>query len=46
MVRVRVNSDEKSLLRRAVGRILGRILLEVLNRLYAGHPSPKPEGME
>jgi hypothetical protein len=38
--------EEDAIYRRAVGRILGRILLEVLNPLYAAHPSLKPEGME
>jgi hypothetical protein len=38
--------EEDSNYRRAVGKIMGRILLEVLNPLYAEHPSLKPEGME
>lgn len=37
---------EDSVYRRAVGGILGKILLEVLNPLYREHPSLKPSGME
>jgi hypothetical protein len=32
--------------RRTVGRILGQVLLNVLNPLYAEHPTLKPPGLE
>lgn len=32
--------------RRSVGRILGQVLLDVLNPLYAEHPTLKPPGFE
>jgi hypothetical protein len=38
--------EEEAAYRRSVGRILGRILLDVLNPLYAEHPSLKPQGFE
>jgi hypothetical protein len=31
--------------RRAVGKIMGEVLLEVLNPLYAKHPTLKPPGL-
>ena len=46
MVNKTCSPEEDAMYRRAVGRILGRILLEVLNPLYAEHPSLKPAGME
>lgn len=36
------SSEELQLYRRAVGRIMGEILLEVLNPLYKMHPSLRP----
>jgi hypothetical protein len=39
-------AEEAAVYRRAVGKILGEILLEVLNPLYAKHPSLKPAGFE
>jgi hypothetical protein len=38
--------EEFAAYRRAVGRIMGEMLLEVLNPLYAEHPSLKPAEME
>jgi hypothetical protein len=38
--------DEQRRYKRAVGRILGEILCEVLNPLYAQHPSLKPPGLD
>ena len=38
--------EEDLAYRRAVGRILGNILLHVLNPLYAEHPSLKPAEMK
>lgn len=32
--------------RRAVGRIMGEILMEVLNPLYDRHPTLRPEGLD
>lgn len=45
-VRDRCSPEEFAAYRRAVGRILSEMLLEVLNPLYAEHPSLKPAGME
>jgi hypothetical protein len=45
-VRGRCSSEEFAAYRRAVGRIMGEILLEVLNPLYAEHPSLKPAEMK
>jgi hypothetical protein len=41
----RLADDEFDHYRRAVGTVLGAILLEVLNPLYAEHPNLKPPGM-
>ena len=38
--------EEFAAYRRAVGRIMGEMLLEVLNPLYAEHPALKPAEME
>jgi hypothetical protein len=38
----RCSEEEFSRYRRAVGAILGEILLEVMNPLYARHPNLKP----
>jgi hypothetical protein len=46
IVKETCSSQEDAVYRRAVGRILANILLEVLNPLYAEHPSLKPPGME
>jgi hypothetical protein len=40
------SSEEFKIYRRAVGSILGEILLEVMNPLYKEHPSLKPPGFE
>ena len=39
-------AEEAAVYRRAVGKVLGEILLEVLNPLYAKHSSLKPAGFE
>jgi hypothetical protein len=44
-VKERCSPEEFEIYRRAVGRILGE-MLEVLNPLYAEHPSLKPPQME
>jgi hypothetical protein len=45
-VRDQCSPEEFAAYRRAVGRIMGQMLLEVLNPLYAEHPSLKPAEME
>jgi hypothetical protein len=45
-VKERCSSEEFETYRRAIGRILGEMLLEVLNPLYAEHPALKPPQME
>jgi hypothetical protein len=45
-VRDQCSSEEFQAYRRAVGGILGEILLEVLNPLYAEHPALKPPEMD
>ncbi|MGB8592986.1 MAG: hypothetical protein WA674_08380 [Candidatus Acidiferrales bacterium] len=45
-VRDQCSPEEFATYRRAVGRIMGEMLLEVLNPLYAEHPSLKPAEME
>lgn len=46
MVNKTCSPEEDATYRRAVGRILGDILLEVLNPLYAKHPALKPPGLK
>jgi len=41
-VQEKCSSEEFTVYRRAVGRIMGEMLLEVMNPLYAQHPSLKP----
>ncbi len=38
--------EELKIYRRAVGKVMGELLLEVLNPLYAKHPSLKPPGWD
>lgn len=45
-VKERCSSEEFETYRRAVGHIMGEMLLEVLNPLYAEHPSLKPPQLE
>jgi len=45
-VKDRCSSEEFETYRRAVGRIMGEMLLQVLNPLYAEHPSLKPPQMD
>lgn len=44
IAKVKDNCDEEDfkIYRRAVGKVMGEILLEVLNPLYEDHPSIKP----
>jgi hypothetical protein len=39
-------SQEFKAYRLAVGKIMGEMLLEVMNPLYAEHPSLKPQALE
>lgn len=45
-VQERGSPEEFERYRDAVGRILGEILLEVLNPIYAEHPDLKPPGFD
>ena len=38
--------EELKIYRMAVGKVMGEILLEVINPLYAKHPSLKPPGWD
>jgi phytoene/squalene synthetase len=38
--------EEFKTYRRAVGKVLGEMLLEIMNPLYARHPSLKPDGLK
>lgn len=40
------SSDEFRIYRRAVGHVLGEMLLQVLNPLYVQHPNLKPPGLD
>jgi hypothetical protein len=46
LVNATCSQEESTAYRRAVGRVLGEILLEILNPLYLKHPSLKPPEME
>lgn len=45
IIMVQENCDEEDfkLYRRAAGRVMGALLMDVLNPLYVDHPSLKPE---
>jgi hypothetical protein len=45
LVQSKCTPEELRVYRRAVGKVMGEILLEVLNPLYAKHPSLKPQGL-
>jgi hypothetical protein len=45
-VRESCSPEEFKTYRRAVGKILGEMLLEVMNPLYKQHPSLEPPGFE
>jgi hypothetical protein len=38
--------EELSALKLAVGRMLGELLVEIVNPLYQAHPELKPNGLE
>jgi hypothetical protein len=46
LVRDECGAEELQTYRRAVGKVMGEILLEVLNPLYAKHPALKPPGWD
>jgi hypothetical protein len=46
LVQEKCSSGEFKSYRLAVARIMGEMLLEVINPLYVQHPSLKPPGME
>lgn len=46
LVREKCTSEEFQEYRRAVGKVMGEILLDVLNPLYQSHPSLKPPEMK
>ena len=45
LVRDECAPDDFQMYRRAVGKVMGEILLEVLNPLYKTHPTLKPPEM-
>jgi hypothetical protein len=46
LVKTHCSTEELTLYRRAVGKILGEMLLEVMNPLYAQHPGLKPKELD
>ncbi len=46
LVQVEASEEEFKGYRRAVGAVMGELLLEVLNPLYSEHPELKPDGFE
>ena len=46
MVQDTCDEEDLKIYRRAAGKVLGEILLEVLNPLYVEHPSLKPAGLD
>ena len=46
LVRDECSLEELQIYRLAVGKVMGEILLEVLNPLYAKHPALKPHGWD
>jgi len=45
-VQEQCSPEEFQVYRRAVARVLGEMLLEIMNPLYAEHPSLRPPGLE
>jgi hypothetical protein len=45
LVQSKCSSEELHAYRRAVGKVMGEVLLQVLNPIYAKHPSLKPPGL-
>ena len=46
VVGAQVPQEELQAYKRAVGKVLGEMLLEIMNPLYRVHPSLKPHGLE
>lgn len=46
MIKERGEPEEFESYRRAVGKVMGSMLLDVMNPLYEEHPDLKPEGLE
>jgi len=46
LVRDECDAEDLKTYRRAVGKVMGEILLEVLNPLYAKHPLLRPPGWD
>ena len=46
LVRDRGTPEEFQVYRRAVGKIMADMLLEIMNPLYAKHPDVKPAGLK
>jgi hypothetical protein len=46
LVRDECSAEELKIYRRAVGKVLGEMLLEIMQPLYAKHPSLKPPGWD
>jgi hypothetical protein len=46
LVRTTCSSDQFILYRRAIGRVMAEILLEILNPLYEQHPMLKPPELD
>jgi hypothetical protein len=46
LVKEHCSNEELHLYRRAVGQIMGDMLLEVMNPIYARHPSLKPKELD
>jgi hypothetical protein len=45
LVRDTCTADELKVYRRAIGKVMGEMLLEILNPLYEKHSSLKPGGL-
>jgi hypothetical protein len=45
-VQASCSEDELREYRRAVGRLMGALLLDIMNPLYAAHPTLKPRQLE
>lgn len=46
LAKQRCSEEDFKKYRRAVGAVMGEILLEILNPMYVEHPELKPPGME
>jgi hypothetical protein len=45
LVRDNCSPEELKVYRRAAGKVMGEMLLEIMNPLYLQHPGLKPEGL-